>query len=150
MPLPPPSPCTLAALLPQQGLLMLRFLLCRTLVLEATTHIYSVAVSVCSSVSWVALPPCLPPAFPFSLSLAACSVSPLSTVLCCQRQQPQFSFCCVSHFVCVCVSWVCHQLFPPQPRSLCPSSFPLSLNCFFFCSASPSPLCLLLHKFYFD
>lgn len=148
MPLPPPSPSTLAALLPQQGLLMLRFLLCRTLVLEATTHIYSVAVSVCSSVSWVALPP---PSLPF-LSLAACSVSPLSTVLCCQRQQPQFSFCCVSHSftLCVCVSWVCHQLFPPQPRSLCPSSSPLSLNCFFFCSASSSPRCLLPHKFYFD
>lgn len=41
---------------------MLRFLLCRTLVLEATTHIYSVAVSVCSSVSWVALSPS--PSFP--------------------------------------------------------------------------------------
>lgn len=111
---------------------MLRFLLCRTLVLEATTHIYSVAVSVCSSVSWVALPP---PSLPF-LSLAACSVSPLSTVLCCQRQQPQFSFCCVAHSftLCVCVSWVCHQLFPPQPRSLYPSSPPFPF--LFYCSSS--------------
>lgn len=118
MPLPPPSPSTPAPLLPQQGLLMLRFLLCRTLVLEATTHIYSVAVSVCSSVSWVALPP---PNLPF-LSLAACSVSPLSTVLCCQRQQPQFSFCCVSHFVCVCVFRGCAiNFFHPSPAR-CPSS----------------------------
>lgn len=96
---------------------MLRFLLCRTLVLEATTHIYSVAVSVCSSVSWVApLPPPVFPPPPSSLSLAACSVSPLSTVLCCQRQQPQFSFCCVSHFVCVCVFRGCAiNFFHPSP-----------------------------------
>lgn len=147
-----PSP-----LLPQQGLLMLRFLLCRTLVLEATTHIYSVAVSICSSVSWVA--PLPPPVFLLlSLPLPAClfSFPFINCFVLSTPAAPVFFLLRLSlfHSRCVCVSWVCHQLFPPQPHSLYPSSppsAPLLLFLFLYCcSASSSPRCLLPHKFYFD
>lgn len=40
--------------------------------------------------------PACPAASPLPLPLPAPLVSPLSTVLCCQRQQPQFSFCSLS------------------------------------------------------
>lgn len=134
---------------------MLRFLLCRTLVLEATTHIYSVAVSVCSSVSWVALSPSLPllaspfpplPACFFSFPFINCFV--LST-----PAAPVFFLLRLS--LCVCFVGVPSTFFYPSP-ALCPSLppppplFPLLLLFFFFCSASPSPRCLLPHEFYFD
>lgn len=124
MPLPPPSPSTSAPLLPQQGLLMLRFLLCRTLVLEATTHIYSVAVSVCSSVSWVALPPpCLSP-HPLPLSPWLLVQFPLYQLFCVvNASSPSFLFAAsLTLSLSVCVFRGCAiNFFHPSPAR-CPSS----------------------------
>lgn len=131
MPLPPPSPSTLAALLPQQGLLMLRFLLCRTLVLEATTHIYSVAVSVCSSVSWVALPPpCLSP-HPLPLSPWLLVQFPLYQLFCVvNASSPSFLFAAsLTLSLSVCVFRGCAiNFFYPSP-ALCILLLPLSPFC---------------------